>query len=308
MSNANVDRPDLPVPLRPKTGRNARLRQRLADKKLLIAPGSYDCITARLVERAGFEATYITGSGVSLSALGAPDVGLMSFHEVLDRVKRVADSIEIPLIADVDTGYGGPLNIARTVVEMERAGVSAIQLEDQAWPKRCGHEPDRKLVSAEEMCARIDAATDARRDASFLIVARTDARSDMGIDAAIERGHMFVEHGADAVFVESPESAEEMALIAKSIAAPTVANMVEGGRTPLLPAKTLEEMEFSLAIYPNTLTRLFAKAGAEMMNCLFRDGETAAMRDRMLDHSELWDLFDNKTWIEKELAHSVPGS
>ena len=305
MKQVSKDRTTMPVTLRPKPGRNARLRAGIEAEKLLVAPGCYDCITGRLVERAGFEAAYVTGSGVSLSALGAPDVGLMSFHEIMDRVKRIADSIEIPLIADVDTGYGGALNIARTVVEMERAGVSAIQLEDQAWPKRCGHEPDRKLVSAEEMCARLAAAVDARQDEDFVIVARTDALSDCGVEAAIERGQMYVEHGADVVFVESPENPEQMTLVTRSISAPTLANMVEGGRTPMLPAHQLEDMGFALAIFPNALTRLFAKAGAELMACLHRDGQTTAMSDRMLNHTELWNLFDNPVWVAKERTFSV---
>ena len=299
-------RPDLPTLYRPKEGRNAALRKSLVGTELVIAPGSYDCITARLVEQGGFAATYVTGSGVSLSALGAPDVGLMSFDEVMDRIKRIADSISIPVIADVDTGYGGPLNIARTVMEMERAGVSAIQLEDQAWPKKCGHEPGRKLVSAEEMCGRLKAAVDVRRDSDFIIIARTDARSDLGIDAALERGAMFAEAGADVIFVESPESEEEMARVARTIPVPTLVNMVEGGRTPLLPAETLEALGFRLAIYPNSLTRLIGKVGADLMQCLRRDGHTQSMHDNMLDHRALWDLFDYPRWVETEnrLSHA----
>ncbi|MCG8542653.1 MAG: isocitrate lyase/PEP mutase family protein [Alphaproteobacteria bacterium] len=299
-------RPDLPTLFRPKQGRNAALRKAVAGKELVVAPGSYDCITARLVEQAGFPATYVTGSGVSLSALGAPDVALMSFDEVMDRVKRIADSVSIPIIADVDTGYGGPLNIARTVMEMERSGVSAIQLEDQAWPKKCGHEPGRKLVSVEEMCGRLKAAADVRRDPDFIIIARTDARSDLGIEAALERGARFAEAGADVVFVESPESEEEMARVARTISAPTLVNMVEGGRTPLLPASQLEALGFRLAIYPNSLTRLFGKVGADLMQCLRRDGHTQNMSNTMLDHRALWDLFDYPRWVETEnrLSHA----
>ena len=299
-------RPDLPTLFRPKQGRNASLRKALGGEELVVAPGSYDCITARLVEQAGFPATYVTGSGVSLSALGAPDVALMSFDEVMDRVKRIADSVSIPIIADVDTGYGGPLNIARTVMEMERSGVSAIQLEDQAWPKKCGHEPGRKLVSVEEMCGRLKAAADVRRDPDFIIIARTDARSDLGIEAALERGARFAEAGADVVFVESPESEEEMARVARTISAPTLVNMVEGGRTPLLPASQLEALGFRLAIYPNSLTRLFGKVGADLMQCLRRDGHTQNMSNTMLDHRALWDLFDYPRWVETEnrLSHA----
>ena len=176
-----------PLGLRVAAGRNAALRGAVASGKIVVAPGAFDCLTARLVERAGFGALYVTGSGVSISALGAPDVGLMSFGEILDRVKRIANSVSIPLIADADTGYGGPLNVIRTVREFERAGVSAVQIEDQTWPKKCGHEAGRQLATVDEMVGRIKAATDARIDSDLLIVARTDARSEHGLDAAIER-------------------------------------------------------------------------------------------------------------------------
>ena len=310
MTTLTEPKPDIPILFRAKEGRNAALRKGLSGNALVVAPGSYDCITARLVEQAGFGATYVTGSGVSLSALGAPDVALMSFDEVLDRIRRIADSVSIPVIADVDTGYGGPLNIARTAMEMERSGVSAIQLEDQDWPKKCGHEPGRKLVSIDEMCGRLKAATDVRRDENFVIIARTDARSDLGIEAALERGEIYAENGADVVFVESPESEEELARVADSLSVPALVNMVEGGRTPMLPASRLEALGFRLAIYPNSLTRLIGKVGADLMNSLRRDGHTLAMRDDMLDHRQLWNLFDYPTWVETEerMSHAGVGS
>ena len=291
---------DYPLGLRQTRGRNAALRQRLAAGNTLIAPGAYDCVGARLVEQAGFEAVYLTGSGMSMSALGAPDVGLMSFSEILDRAARVADVVSIPVIVDADTGYGGPLNVIRTVRCFERAGVSGIQLEDQAWPKKCGHEGGRNLVSVNEMAGRIKAAVDARIDPDLVIVARTDARTDHGLAAALDRAAAYVEAGADVIFVESPENESELAQVAKSVRAPVLANMVEGGRTPILPAARLTELSFALAIYPNAITRCFAYAGQKMLQGLKETGSTAGSADSMLSHRQLWSLFEYEKWTATE--------
>lgn len=282
------------------TGRNRRFREALGREEIIVAPGAFDCITARLVEKAGFPAVYVTGSGVSLSALGAPDVGVMSYGEIYDRVRRIADSVSIPVIADCDTGYGGPLNVIRAVRELERAGVTALQIEDQAWPKKCGHEPGRKLASVEEMVGRIKAATDARLDQDVVIIARTDARSDSGMDAALDRANRYAEAGADLIFLESPESEEELARLAREVKAPVLANMVEGGRTPITPASRLQELGFNLAIYPNAVTRTITYACQEMLENLKAHGTTNASKEKMLTHRELWDLFDNENWIATE--------
>lgn len=296
-----------PVGMTNVRGRTDQLRQSIAAPDILVAPGSFDCITARLVEKAGFQAVYVTGSGVSMSALGAPDVGLMSYGEILDRVQRIADVVSIPVIADADTGYGGPLNIMRTVRDFERAGVSAVQIEDQAWPKKCGHEPGREIVSVAEMTGRIKAAVDARSD-GIVIVARTDARSTEGLDAAIDRAARYAEAGADVLFVESPESEAELESLNRQLDAPTLANMVEGGRTPILPAQQLQAVGFSVAIFPNSLTRLLGKVGALLLNELKESGTTAGMADSMLDHTGLWDLFDNKRWraLEDRYGANAP--
>ena len=275
--------------------RTARLHSLVAAPEIVVAPGAFDCITARLVDKAGFPAVYITGSGVSMSALGAPDVGLMSYGEIFDRVQRIADIVSIPVIADADTGYGGPLNIIRTVRDFERAGVSAVQIEDQAWPKKCGHEPGRQIVQVAEMVGRIKAAVDARTD-GIAIVARTDARSTEGLDAAIERAHRYGEAGADILFLESPESEDELKTLNRQLEKPTMANMVEGGRTPVLPYPQLQQIGFSLAIFPNSLTRLLGNTGAALMAELKNTGTTAGMAESMLDHKGLWDLFDNQRW------------
>jgi 2-methylisocitrate lyase-like PEP mutase family enzyme len=298
----------LPLALDPQPDRNARLRSLLGSTRLLMAPGVFDCLTARLAELAGFEMLYMTGSGVSITRLGAPDVALLSFAEILDQAKRIADVTRLPLLADADTGYGGPLNVMRTVREMERAGISAIQIEDQDWPKRCGHEPGRRVVPVAEMVGRIRAAVDARRDTDFVVVARTDARSTEGIDAAIERANRYAEAGADVLFVESPESVEEMARITREVKAPTLSNQVEGGRTPLLPASQLETLGYRMAIYPNSVTRLFAQAGRELFEGLRAGGSTQSFADRMLDHRALWDLFEYPAFMAAEHRYAARSS
>lgn len=262
-----------------------------------MAPGAFDCVGARLVEAAGFPALYITGSGISMSALGAPDVGALSFGEILDRVRRICDVVSIPVIADADTGYGGPLNVIRTVREFERAGVSAIQIEDQEWPKKCGHEPGRVIAPVATMVMRIRAAIEARRDPDFVVIARTDARAVEGLEAAIARARAYHAAGADVIFVESPRSEAELAQIGRAFpGVPLLANMVEGGHTPILPAGRLQALGFRLAIYPNALTRLFAKAGLGLLQSLRETGSTNAAADTMLNHAELWALFDNARW------------
>jgi carboxyvinyl-carboxyphosphonate phosphorylmutase len=291
---------DYPVGLSQATGRNARLRRLISAPDVVIAPGAYDCVSARLVEASGFKAVYLTGSGMSMSALGAPDVGLMSFAEVLHRAASIADVVSIPVIVDADTGYGGPLNIIRAVKNFERAGISAIQLEDQSWPKKCGHEGGRNVVTAQEMEGRIKAAVDARVDPDLAIIARTDARSEYGLDAAIDRAIRYREAGADIIFVESPESEDELARVAEKVRAPLLANMVEGGRTPILPATRLKELGFSIAIYPNALTRCFAYAGQQLLSALSRDGSTNGYSENMLTHRQLWSLFEYEKWTATE--------
>ncbi len=302
--------PNLPIGLADAPGRNARLRGLLAGPSLFLAPGAFDCVGARLVEAAGFPALYVTGAGISMSALGAPDVGALSFGEILDRVRRICDVVSIPVIADGDTGFGGPLNVIRTVREFERAGVSAIQIEDQEWSKKCGHEPGRVIAPVETMVMRIRAAVEARRDPDFVVIARTDARAGEGLDAAVNRARAYRDAGADVIFVESPQSEAELAAIGRAFAGvPLLANMVEGGRTPILPAARLQELGFRLAIYPNALTRLFAKAGLSMLAALKETGSTNAVADRMLSHGELWELFDNATWraLEDRYLRVTPG-
>ena len=221
--------------------KTTRLKKLLTDKALLVAPGAYDVLSAKVIEMAGFDAVYMTGYGTSASILGEPDVGLLTMNEMVEHARNIAQAVDIPVLADGDTGYGNPLNIRRTVSEYERAGVCAIQLEDQVFPKRCGHMLGRKVIAMEEMVQKIKAATDARQDDDFVIIARTDARTSFGLEEALRRGKAYSEAGADVIFIESPENVEELKAINEAFrGTPTLANMIEGGRTPVLPAKELE--------------------------------------------------------------------
>ncbi|MCR4442523.1 MAG: oxaloacetate decarboxylase [Peptococcaceae bacterium] len=259
-----------------------KLRKLLARDKILVAPGTHDVLTAKIIEKEGFEAVYMTGYGTSASVLGQPDVGLLTMTEMVQRASNIAEAITVPLIADGDTGYGNAVNVARTVREYEKAGVACIQLEDQVAPKKCGHMMGRQIISAEEMVGKIKAACDARRDPDFMIMARTDARTNYGIEEALERGKLYEEAGADILFIESPESIEEMKMITKSFKVPVLANMLEHGRTPLLSAKELEEIGYDLVIFCVASTYVAAKAVTDLMRTLKKEGTTKNYLDKMI--------------------------
>ena len=260
-----------------------RMRELFKENRLLIAPGAHDAMTARIIAQSGFDAVYMTGYGQSASHLGRPDVGLMTFSEMVARADAFVEVAgDIPVVADADTGFGNAINVARTVRAYEKAGVAVIQLEDQVMPKKCGHMVGREVIPLDEMIGKIKAAVDARRDPDFMIMARTDARTVFGIDEAIRRGQAFAEAGADIVFIESPESEEEMRRVNEEIPALTIANMVEGGRTPLLHNSKLEELGFNIVIYPTASTYVTAKAMTDLMAQLKVDGTTATMIDKMI--------------------------
>ena len=263
------------------------LSQRLREKRILLAPGVYDALGALIAEQAGFEALYLSGASIAYTRLGRPDIGLVSVSEVADTLANVCDRVSCPVIVDADTGFGNALNVLRTVRRFEAAGAAAIQLEDQAAPKRCGHLEGKTLVPRDEMVGKIKAALDAREHA--LIIARTDAIAVEGFEPALERAERYVEAGADVLFIEAPRSQEQMKAIAARFAgrAPLLANMVEGGRTPVLPAAELEALGFSIAIFPGGLARRVAFAAREYFAALKRDGTTAAVQDRMLDFTSL---------------------
>lgn len=268
-----------------------KLRELFARNSIVVAPGAHDALTARVIEKCGFEAVYMTGYGQVASHLGRPDVGLICFSEMLDRALNMAEAVSLPVIADADTGFGNAVNVIRTVRSYQKAGVAAIQLEDQVNPKRCGHMIGREVVSKKEMVGKIKAAVDARSDPDFMIIARTDARTVHGVDEALERALAYEEAGADIIFVESPETREEMEQINKTITkSRTLANMVEGGRTPLLPNAELEQMGYDLVIYPTASTYWTTKAMFTLMNGLKEAGTTAGMADQMVTFPEFNEL------------------
>lgn len=228
-----------------------RLRAQLASGRLLMVPGAANALAARLIEDAGFEAVYVTGAGVANTYLGVPDIGLLTLTELLGHVSAIRDAVGVPLIVDADTGFGNPINVRRTVTELERAGANAIQLEDQTFPKRCGHFAGKDVVRPEEMAVKIRAAADARRDPDTVIIARTDARAVHGLADAIQRATAYREAGADVLFVEAPRSEDELAEVAAAVGGPQVVNLVQGGLTPILPADRLEELGFAIALHAN---------------------------------------------------------
>jgi 2-methylisocitrate lyase-like PEP mutase family enzyme len=229
-----------------------RLRASIAAGELVVAPGVFDGLSATLVRRLGFSAAYMTGAGVAASGFGLPDIGLLTQTEMTERARILAKSLgNTPMIADADTGYGAVLNVVRTVREYEAAGVAAIQLEDQAFPKKCGHLPDKELIDTEEFVAKLTAALDARTDPDLVIIARTDARAPLGLDAAIERANAFAAAGADVIFIEAPQGADEIEQIAKQVAAPLLINLVIGGLTPIESSSRLQDLGYTIAIHPS---------------------------------------------------------
>jgi len=265
------------------------LRQRLSRPPILIAPGIYDPLTALIAEQAGFEALYVSGAAISYTRLGRPDIGLVSMSEVVDTVALIRDRVRAHLVVDADTGYGNALNVERTVRLLERAGANAIQIEDQDFPKRCGHLDDKALIPAQEMAGKIKAAADARASRETLIIARTDAVAVEGFERAIARAELYREAGADVLFVEAPRRREELARIGAAMGkgTPLMANMVEGGKTPLMPASELQALGFAFVIFPGAIVRALAKAAEEFYGSLKTNGSTELFRPRMFDFEAL---------------------
>jgi 2-methylisocitrate lyase-like PEP mutase family enzyme len=268
------------------------LRARLSRPPIVIAPGVYDPLTALIAERAGFDALYVSGAGIAYTRLGRPDIGLVSLSEVVDTVALIRDRVGVHLIVDADTGYGNALNVARTMRLLERAGANAIQLEDQDFPKRCGHLDDKALIPAAEMVGKIKAALDARTSRETIIIARTDAVAVEGFDRAVARVSLYCEAGADMLFIEAPRQRDELARIATQVGGkvPLMANMVEGGKTPILPAPELQELGFSLVIFPGGIVRALAKTAEEFYGSLKAHGTTDPFRQRMFDFVALNDV------------------
>jgi 2-methylisocitrate lyase-like PEP mutase family enzyme len=271
--------------MRPTT----RLRQLLARPGVIMAPGVADALNAKLVARHGFEAIYMTGAGTSAVRLGMPDVGLLTMSEMVDNAGRIADSSGLPLIADADNGYGGVLNVRRTIQAYERAGVAAVHIEDQVMPKRCGHLMGKQLVPAAEMTAKIRAAVDARTDADFVVIARTDAVAVEGFDAALERAERYREAGADVLFVEAP-NAEQLPKIAPRLKAPLLYNMATSGKTPFLGRDEIERLGFKLIIYPNWVMLAAIRAANQVLATLKETGTIAGVAREVPTFKEFFDL------------------
>ncbi len=276
-----------------------QLRGLISAPGYLIVPGAYDTLTARLVQLAGFEAVYLTGGGFS-RASGYPDIGLMTLPEIVRFIGLTVEAVDIPVIADADSGYGNAVNVLRTVREFEKAGVSALHLEDQVTPKKCGHYEGKEVVGTAEMVGKIKAAVDTRRDPDMVIIARTDARAIEGLAAAMDRMNAYFEAGADVGFVEAPESVEELAAVPPGIDGPAMVNVFAGGKTPALPAAELEAMGFKLGIYANQTHRAAIRAAREVLDVLRSDGDTARVEHRMATWTEREEAVDTDRWRDLE--------
>ena len=262
-----------------------RLRELLAGGEAIVAPGVFDALSARLVAQAGFPAVYASGGAIARSA-GYPDLGLLGVGEVVDRLVPIVEAVDVPVIADADTGYGNALNVRRAVQAFERAGVAALHLEDQEFPKRCGHYDDKSLIPAEEMVQKLRAAREALTDTDLVLIARTDAIAVEGLDAAIERAERYGEAGADVLFVEAPESEAQIEAVAERLPGLKLINMFKGGKTPLVPLPRLGELGYRIVIIPSDLQRAAMFAMQQTLEAIRRDGSSAALADRMISFQD----------------------
>ena len=282
----------------------AKLHTRLKQPGLITAPGVYDMVSLRLADTFGFDALYMTGFGAVASHLGLPDAGLATYSDMVGRVNAMAQMARTPLIADGDTGYGGLLNVRHTVQGYEKAGASAIQLEDQEFPKKCGHTPGRRVIPTEDMVRKIRVAAEARESKDFLIIARTDSRTTLGLDEALRRAEAYAKAGADILFVESPESEEEMRKIGASFDVPLLANMVEKGRTPVLSKTELEEIGYKLAIFPVTALLAAVQAMTQVYQQFKNTGSSVGQNAELYDFTELTKLMGFEDVWEFDKKHA----
>jgi 2-methylisocitrate lyase-like PEP mutase family enzyme len=285
----------------------ARLRQLLSRPGCIVAPGVADALAARLVTLAGFDVVYMTGFGTGLTRLGMPDVGLLTATEMTDNAGRIVDACGLPVIADADTGYGNPINTRRTIRDYEKAGVAAVHLEDQTWPKRCGHLAGKGVIPAAEMVAKVKAACDARRDPDFVIIARTDAIAVEGLNAALDRAGAYREAGADVLFVEAPVGLAEVQRVARHFSGiPLLYNMAASGKTPDLPADELGRLGFKIALYPNWVLLAAIPAMQNLLSELKRTGSIAHMRDKVATFKQFTDIAGLPEIQELEERYGVP--
>ncbi len=273
----------------------------------MIVPGAANAMFARVIEASGFEAVYVTGAGIANMLLGAPDIGITTMSEVADTVARISDTVSIPLIVDADTGFGNAVNMVRTVRAFERAGAAAIQIEDQVFPKKCGHFAGKDVIPLREMLPKIKAAADTRRDGSLQIIARTDARAIEGLDRAIERAVAFAEAGADVTFVEAPTDLQELRRIPAEIRVPQVANIVFGGKTPDPGRDKLKEYGYSIVLYANAVLQAALKASYEVLDALGKDGSLASVADHLASFEERQNAVAKDTWDRLEHRYQVDG-
>lgn len=260
-----------------------RLREILARQRSVLVPGAHDALSAKIYKQAGFEIIYMTGSGVTASLIGMPDVGLLTMTEMVTQARNIVSAVDLPVICDADNGYGNPINVIRTIREYEQAGVAGIHIEDQVAPKRCGHFEGKQVIPAEEMARKIEAALYARKDDNFLIIARTDARAVIGFEEALRRGRLYRDAGADMLFIESPQSVEELEIVAETFqGVPLLVNMVEGGKTPVLPFEKLAGMGFTIVLYPTCAIRAAGKTLQDLASHLYQHKNTKEFEGRLI--------------------------
>jgi methylisocitrate lyase len=267
-----------------------KLRNLLKREEILVLPGTYNALTAKIIESIGFEAVYISGSAVASAMAGYPDIGLLSFTEMITNAKYIVDSVDLPVISDANTGYGNAINVIRTIKEYEKIGVAGVHIEDQVMPKKCGHMEGKEVISSDEMIGKIRAAVDARTDENFLIIARTDSRAVLGLNEAVKRGNAYLEAGADMIFPEALTSREELELYSKSVDAPLLANMTEWGRTPLFSADELQEMGYKIALFPVSTLRVSQNAETNFLMELKSTGTQKGFLDKMTPRKDLYNL------------------
>ncbi len=282
---------------------SAQLRELLRGGGVVVAPGVWDGLSARLVARAGFPAAYATGGGIARS-MGYPDLGLLSLSEIVARLANIVEHAGVPVIADADTGYGNALNAQRAVREFERAGVAALHLEDQTFPKRCGHYDDKSVVPVVEMAQKLRAARDAMTDPDIVLIARTDALAVEGLDAAVERAQAYAAAGADVIFIEAPVSLEQIEAIARRVPQPKLINMFQGGKTPLVPVARLKALGYQIVIIPSDLQRAAIRAMDDVLAAIARDGSSAALADRMASFAEREAVVDTAGYLARDARYA----
>ncbi|HEX6482401.1 MAG TPA: isocitrate lyase/PEP mutase family protein, partial [Ktedonobacteraceae bacterium] len=284
-----------------------RLRELLAGPDLIVAPGAYDALSARLIAQAGFSVVYMTGFGTAASVLGQPDVGLLTMSEMVSRAGALASVVgDVPLIADADTGYGNPINVRRTIREYERAGVAGLHIEDQVWPKKCGHMEGKQVIPMEEMVQKVRAAVDARQDPDFVIIARTDANAVTGFEDALRRGRAYREAGADVVFIEAPRSITELRAIAEAFPdVPLLFNWAESGKTPPLPLDEIRELGYKMVIFPVSMLFAATRTMLDLLEVLKRGEVPTAMSDRMVTFAQFTDTIGLPEIQEMERRYGV---